>query len=197
MRVTEELRTEHENIVVALNILEQICKNAESGLSFPSQDVDYLLEFFSVYADMCHQEKEELVLFPAMESIGFSQEVSHMAALLLEYQMDHQMDREIINHMDDCVARIKDYNTIVLPVFIKNAHEYIDLLKPHITRENTELFKIADEKIPKKQHPALLKGFKKVEKEKIGAKKYIEFHTSLYLFRDKYAKIATNNTHVL
>jgi len=180
MRLTEELRREHEDILVALNILDRICKRIKSGQPFSGTDAAFVNELFAGYVDKCHTGKEENVLFPALEKLSVAGQDGHVAIRLLEYQMEHQRLAELVSDIDGLLTRIENEETTALANFVLCAREYIDLYRQHIVRENTDVFEIADEEIPQELHKEILGKFRKIEEDTIGVNKYMEFRTSLY-----------------
>jgi hemerythrin-like domain-containing protein len=70
MRPTEELRAEHDGILVMLKILERVSGQLTSPSTVELKHLDQILEFLKVFVDRCHHGKEEDILFPALEEAG-------------------------------------------------------------------------------------------------------------------------------
>jgi hemerythrin-like domain-containing protein len=187
MRITEELRTEHDGMNLALQILDILCNSIISKKTFPKKDVAFLLEYFDIVSNKCHHKKEENVLIPALKNTYLSKNSNYVSTLLLE----HQIDGELIYKLDKYASDIVEHDTLsATSLFISHAHEYIDLLDSHMLKENSILFKFADEYCTEQQCNKMLKDFKKIEEDTIGIQKYGFFQTSLTELRDKYLNLA-------
>src|SRR3546814_5596547 len=70
-QATDVLKHEHDAILMAIKILDQISDEARQG-NATSTDVTQFLGFLREFADTCHHGKEEGLLFPAMIEAGLS-----------------------------------------------------------------------------------------------------------------------------
>src|SRR3546814_2898147 len=68
-QATYVLKHEHDAILMALKILDQISGEARQG-NATSADVVQFLGFLREFVDTCHHGKEEGLLFPAMIEAG-------------------------------------------------------------------------------------------------------------------------------
>ncbi len=71
MKATEQLRDEHEAAKVMLNILERAVAKLEDGKDVDPAHFDQMLEFVTVFLDVCHHGKEEAYLFPPWKRPAF------------------------------------------------------------------------------------------------------------------------------
>jgi hemerythrin-like domain-containing protein len=62
------LRAEHQVIRRVLRILCRLIERAEAGDGFEGEALAHCVEFFHLFADLCHHAKEEDLLFPALEA---------------------------------------------------------------------------------------------------------------------------------
>ena len=60
--------------------------------------------------------------------------------------------------------------------FTRSARDYISLLNQHIDKENNVLFPIAEKQLSEAKLAELLKGFERIEEQKIGVGRHEEFH---------------------
>jgi hemerythrin-like domain-containing protein len=179
MKVSEDLRNEHEGVLLSLKILEKICVDR-----LPIQHVEQLLEFFRIFVDKCHHGKEEDLLFPALEAVGVAKEGGPIGVMLAEHQMGRDFVKEIARALD----KVKSGDINETNKVIENATNYIKLLRQHIDKENTVLFVMADSKIPETKQAEMLKGFEEIEEKRVGHGKHEEFHKMLHSLRDEYLK---------
>lgn len=164
---TEQLKNEHQAVLLALEILEKICQRLEVGEKVEPKHQEEILEFIKIFVDKCHHGKEEDLLFPALEKVGIPKENGPIGMMLTE----HDMGRDYVRGMSENISNPEKY--------IENAHRYIELLKQHIEKENNILYPMADIHISQAKDDELLKEFNKLELERIGPGKHEEFHKML------------------
>jgi hemerythrin-like domain-containing protein len=173
MKAIQELRMEHDAVRLTLKVLDRICQEIElSGKLGNAQHVDHLLEFFTVFVDKCHHGKEEELLFPALEQIGVNRDNGPIGVMLRE----HQLGRESVQKMKATFSQFKTGSVSAAVDFTRNARDYISLLDQHIEKENNVLFPLAEKQLSEAKLAELLKGFEKIEADKIGVGKHEEFH---------------------
>lgn len=160
MLATEQLKKEHEAIILLLDILGVACKVIEAGEKVSQKDLEDIMEFIAVFADKCHHAKEEDLLFPMMEKSG-------VIEVMLQ---EHDLGRSFVRGMREAKTQ---------PEFAVAARNYISLLTQHIEKENDILYAIANTYISKEKQEELLILFEKLEEEKIGIGKHEEFHKLL------------------
>ena len=184
MKASEDLRKEHEGVLLSLKILEKICTKAGTTAGLPIKHVEQLLEFFRVFVDKCHHGKEEDLLFPALEAVGVAGNGGPIGVMLAE----HRMGRGFVKAISDALEKVKAGNGAATTEVLKNALSYIELLRQHIDKENTVLFVMADSKIPEAKQAELLAGFEEIEEKRVGHGKHEQFHKMLQALRDEYLR---------
>lgn len=182
MKATEELRHEHDAILLMLTILDEICTNIERGGEPPLNDVGRILDFLKTFVDGCHHSKEEGHLFPVLESAGIPREHGPIGVMLTE----HELGRKYVRAMVDAAARLRSGDKGASKDFVSEARAYGNLLRSHIAKENNVLFPLADQRIDDSTQSGLLRAFEKIETEKVGAGKHEEYHALLNELRAFY-----------
>lgn len=138
MRVvaSAKLIEEHDRILIGLKILEEMVFLKGNSEEVEISDFAEMIDFLTIFADKCHQGKEEDIYFPAIEATGIKRQDGPIGKML----MDHIEAREFIFRMTELA---KDFQS--------NEHEYmavatdfIRLLREHIETENTTLFPMGD-----------------------------------------------------
>ena len=177
---SQDLVHEHDAILFALRVLEEISNRVNEGQDVPAGDIIELLEFLKLFADKCHHGKEEDFYFPALEAAGIPRINGPIGVMLSE----HDVGREFIKEMQNSVSeKISDKEG-----FVKAAQRYIVLLRSHIEKENKVLFPMGDAKLTEAEHKKLLEEFEKFEENVIGKGKHEELHKQLDEFNRKYLK---------
>src|SRR3990167_7298758 len=176
MTSTEQLRNEHQAVLLALDILEKICRKLEAKEKVDPKHQEEILEFIKIFVDKCHHGKEEDLLFPAMEEVGIPKEEGPIGMMLME----HDVGRSYVKGMSENIPNPEK--------FIGDARGYIELLKQHIEKENNILYQMADSNISQTKDGELLKEFDKLELERIGSGKHEEFHKMIKRLKRIYLK---------
>jgi hemerythrin-like domain-containing protein len=177
-RASEDLKHEHEAVLLALQILEKISASIRSGQKVDRQDLQQILEFFKIFTDTCHHGKEERFLFPALEEAGIPKTNGPIGVMLAE----HELGREYMRRMNAVLAEKSTADSD----FMESADDYIKLLRAHITKENNILFPMGDLKLSTARQQELLEKFERFENEVIGKGKHEELHVLLKKLKNKY-----------
>ena len=184
MTPTDELKEEHQGILLMLKILEKVCAKLEAKEKVDPDHLERIVEFFRVFADKCHHGKEEDLLFPEMEKSGVPKERGPIGVMLIE----HDQGRAFVKGMGEAATRYKKGGSTGLAEFTKNARDYIALLTQHINKENNILFPMGDRAISREKQGELVEAFETLEREKIGAGTHEKFHQLLHHLQEVYLK---------
>ena len=184
MTPSEQLKEEHEGILLMLKILEKVCAKLKSGEKVDPEHLDGIVEFFQVFADKCHHGKEEDLLFPEMEKSGIPKERGPIGVMLME----HDEGRGYVRKMKEAAVKMRRSDPSAPAEFAKSAGDYIALLTRHIDKENNILFPMGDRAVPPEKQGELLEAFEKLEREKIGEGTHERFHRLLHHLQDVYLK---------
>lgn len=184
MKATQQLKDEHQGVLLSLSILEKINQKLKKGEKINPLHLEQLLEFIRVFVDKCHHGKEEDLLFPEMEKAGIPNEGGPIGMMLQE----HNLGRNYVKNFAQAIDEYKTGDLKAGAKIIKNTSGYIDLLKDHIDKEDNILYMMADAHLSAKTQKDLLEKFDKVEDEKIGKGKHEEFHQMLDNLKKIYLK---------
>ena len=191
MRAIEDLIAEHRGIERMLNILEEVADRLDAGRRVERDDMAAMLEFIQVFADRCHHAKEEDLLFPAMASMGISQEGGPIGVMLHE----HGVGREHVREMAGALAGAADGGRAASQAFSEHARAYAQLLRQHIDKEDHVLYPLAERLLGREEDERLYEGFERVETDVIGAGRHEEFHRLLDRLEETYLGGAAEATH--
>ena len=159
MKATEQLKAEHEGIILMLRILTRIANHMEQGTTPNLEELGNLLEFLKIFADRCHHGKEEDLLFPEMEKAGIPKDHGPLGVMLTE----HDAGRRFILGMSEAVDQLRSGNSEAISEFVANARDYIGLLSQHIEKENNILFVMADAHLSAEKQNELCELFERLE----------------------------------
>jgi len=183
MMPTDQLVKEHVSIQLMLDVLERVCSKLNAGGKVPQKHLEQILEFIKVFADQCHHGKEEEVLFPALEKIGFPRDGGPIGVMLAE----HTEGRQYVKELGEAIEQYGRGDSTAVPVLASSARKYIALLNAHIEKENGILFPMAEEHLPERKKMELLAGFGRVDDEKIGKAKHEHMQKILRALTTEYS----------
>lgn len=175
MRPTDDLKNEHEAVLVMLSILGKVAERLEQKAVVPQEHFGQVLEFLRGFVDKCHHGKEETALFPAMEGAGVPKDGGPIGVMLAE----HEAGRGFVRQMAASVG--KDDRA-----FARATQGYVGLLRQHIAKENGVLFPMADKVLSAETQVRLEHEFEEIEEKVVGAGKHEQYHTMLHSLKAFY-----------
>jgi hemerythrin-like domain-containing protein len=165
MKATNVLSEEHRVIERVLNTLETGVGKLEGGQAVRPEFFLSATDFIKGFADGCHHQKEEGVLFKSMESNGIPVQGGPLGVMLAE----HEQGRQFTRAMRSAALELQAGDAEASQKIVENARGYVTLLRQHIYKEDNILFPMADRVIPAAQYDAVWEGFEHVEHEETGA----------------------------
>lgn len=183
MYATQELRDEHEGILVMLDVLERLADDAAQGRAVNLEHAGQVLDFLRTFADRCHHGKEEDLLFPALEAKGFPRDGGPTGVMLAE----HAEGRAHIRAMGEALDQMRAGRGGERE-FAAHARAYVHLLRAHIEKENMVLFAMAERALSPEDHERLAREFARVEAERIGPGVHECYHELIHTLQDIYLK---------
>lgn len=184
MKVTDELKKEHQGIELMLRVLQAIADKLGQGEHIGIEHLDHIMEFLSTFVDKCHHGKEEEFLFPALEAAGVPRDRGPIGVLLSEHEQGRKLIAGLKNGVTNYTSGDKTGTSAIRAV----VDEYTTLLAQHIEKENNALFAMADAKLNTAKDNELFEGFERLEKKRIGAGKHEEFHALLNQLENEYLR---------
>ncbi|MGB4780700.1 hemerythrin domain-containing protein, partial [Candidatus Methylomirabilis sp.] len=161
---TQILKDEHTLILEALDGLERKLAALEAGATPDRAYFEKAVRFIRTFADQCHHGKEEDLLFKTMVDRGFPLQGGPIAVMLSE----HEAGRGYIREMAEASASVGQDKAAAEKI-IRNGRAYIQMLRPHIDKENMILYAMADNMLSPEDQAQMGKAFERFETEKIGA----------------------------
>ena len=178
----EQLKEEHEGILLMLKILDKVSGKMKKQGKVDLAHIEQIVDFFKIFADKCHHGKEEDLLFPEMVKAGIPKEGGPIGVMLAE----HVQGRAYVRAMGEALEALKGGDRKAQEKFIENARSYIALLTQHIDKENNILFPMGDRVLGRDLQKELVEKFEIVEREKIGVGTHEKFHKLLQQLKEIY-----------
>ena len=88
MKCTDLLDNDHQIILRAVDVLEQMADDVRKGHSVDPQDVEFVIRFLKEFEDEHHQTKEESALFPILLKNAGAQEAK-LRQMMFEHGKYH------------------------------------------------------------------------------------------------------------
>jgi len=132
---------EHSNIRRMLRIIRILCYNLMTNPKYDITDFHIVIDFVRNYADKHHHGKEENILFETM--IKEIERLAKSGAITGMY-IEHDMGRLYMSNLEKALECFKNKDDEARLDIIANAISYSDLLNRHIEKENTALYKFAE-----------------------------------------------------
>jgi hemerythrin-like domain-containing protein len=171
MKAIEILMEEHRVIERAIAALERAVQRLEQGDTVaPSFFVDST-DFIQGFADGCHHQKEEGVLFKALTAAGMPTDTGPIAVMLHE----HEEGRRYARGMREAAQRMHQDADAVAQL-IAGARSYAALLREHIHKEDNVLFPMAETIIPHTQQAGMETEFAKLRKAEVSEGLQSKYH---------------------
>lgn len=153
---------EHTNIRRMLKVIRQVSYRVMTLGEFDIEDVTSIIDFVRVYADQHHHGKEEDILFETM-----SKEIEKLAksGAITGMYIEHDSGRLFMANLEKGVESFKAGNDDARLDIIANAICYADLLDRHIEKENTAMYKFAENMLKDTTKSFIEDECEKVEEE--------------------------------
>lgn len=169
---TDVLRREHDAILRMLDVSAVVVDRLGAGAKVEPEILSQLLEFFRLFADRCHHEKEEELLFPLLERKGLLRAGGPIGVMMDE----HTQGRAQMERMSTAAAAYRNGDAAASQRWADAMRRYTTLLRQHIDKENHVLFELADRLMSPAEQEEMTAAFERSEIEKMGAGTHERLH---------------------
>lgn len=166
-KTTKNLEDDHVYILRLIDVMELVAGDPEPDASH----IDEIIYLIKNFADGLHHAKEENILFPFLETRGFSAQSGPVAVMVHE----HISGRNYVKGITEGLALYKQGNKAGVMDINRNILGYIDLLRSHISKENNVLFRMADGVISDEDDKVLFSQFDSLNKTQYSEEGGVDF----------------------
>lgn len=177
MQATEDLKHEHEAILLVLDLAENMIEQVDPS----RKDLRDLIAFFGEFIDHCHHAKEKDMLFRDLKR----KEIESLPELTQSLEREHEEGRRLVSRMRTALDNGPDTGPLEAE-FIQTLDQYRELLEVHIDKENNRLFVIADQLLGEADQQTLKQAFDRHEEEEMGHGRHEQFHAMIDHWRKIY-----------
>ncbi len=167
MTPTDQLKEEHQGILLMLKILEEVCVKLESKEKVDPEHLDRIVEFFRIFADKCHHGKEEDVLFRDLRQKHLSDKDRQVMDELIE---DHIFGRNTTKALVEANMRYREGNEASLGEVTARLKTLVDFYPKHIKKEDEVFFPASRTYFSDEEDQAMLAEFWKFDRKMIHEK---------------------------
>ena len=171
MDAAQILMDEHRVIERVLDALEGAAARLDAGEEIHTDFFLMAADFIKRFADGSHHNKEEGVLFPAMEAAGIPNEGGPIGVMLAEHQEARRLTAAMRTAADELAAGEATAKRHV----VENALKYVTLLRAHIAKEDGVLYPMADRAIQGDAREEFSQAFKQAAQEETSQGVFEEF----------------------
>jgi hemerythrin-like domain-containing protein len=164
---------EHDVIVSVIEAVEAMIDKSEHG-DLNTDFFEKAFDFFAMFADKCHHGKEEVHLFPMLESRGIPHQGGPIGCMLHE----HDEGRAHVGAVRDALLSLSQGDHSAGEVVRLEARAFCELLRQHIQKENQVLFVVGDQAMYEADKELLVKKFNCTQHDTLPAGTH-EKYTSL------------------
>jgi len=184
MKSIDIMVEEHQNIRRMLSVIREVSYRVMTNGEYDFDDFSLIIDFVRNYADKLHHGKEEDILFEAMNNQ--IEKLAKSGAITGMY-IEHDQGRLFIANLEIGLSNFKDNNDKARLDIIANAIAYADLLNRHIEKENTALYKFAENMLPDNVKASIDADCNKIELNAINNGVQARYLNILNMLEDKYS----------
>jgi hemerythrin-like domain-containing protein len=182
MNPRDALREEHGATMKMLAALQRFIAEVVDLKEGDTKDLKALIEFFEIYVDRYHHGKEEQVLFPALAHTR----TAGIDSLIGSLMEDHREARTSMEQIKSNAVTLYSCSEADRYEFRERAEGYVNLVRRHIRKENSELLPLIEERLSETERLQMAGQFHDVEKATLGSSGLEIFLVSVRRLSQKY-----------
>ena len=156
-----ELRHDHRVIQQVVAGMSAVADLLDSGKQVDPSVLSDLVQFLRVFADQCHHEKEEQLLFPLLATKGNVSTRRELESL----EREHRSAKQLVGQLAKVAAVYVHNPAAVRYRVIDLLQQLVELYPAHIWKEDFLLFPLAQQNLSQNEKQYLQDKFEDVERE--------------------------------
>ena len=162
-RPTETLQKEHKICSLVLDAAQREVDTIRPIGHFEVENLDRLIDFFGFFTRECHEPKEAQLLFSKLAQRGVSSDVG----LLAELKVAHEDLSNRLESMEGLLPKARSGGRKAVTAFLDEMQAYIDRMRAHMMKEDTDLFPMVRHVLTQHDHEELARAFESMEWQEI------------------------------
>ena len=156
-QLLSELREDHRNMAIVLNVLESTIETATTGEDPDFELIDEIMRYMTIYPDAVHHPKEDIIY------AELKQQRPELAGGLDDVPEDHAELAILGKKLREDVEAIVAGAAVRREQFIKDALIYVGQLRRHMNWEEEDLFTRIDTMIGEDPHAVDVDAFLQIK----------------------------------
>ncbi len=148
---TELLKEEHRIIQKVVAAMVVLADRLEMGKEVDPNTLTQVAEFMRLFADQCHERREETVLFPTLQDKGLSVHSCPMKRLVEE----HGRGRLLVSGLTKAARAYTDGDSSAREPLLRSLRGLTALYPLHIWQEDQLLFHLAERMLGREEEEEL------------------------------------------
>lgn len=168
MNSIDNLRDDHESVVVFSAILEKIFNELSASKPISVSDLRWLFEFFRDFVIKNHFQKEERILYRHLPSLGLP---GNQVDMLKEEHEVLRNQAKLLRGLVEDLAEGRSYAALDL---LDTGNAYLDLINCHLQKEEAILFPLVEECLSREMDDRISDRLTMLDEETIGTSRQLE-----------------------
>jgi len=181
----DTLREEHGVTMKMLAALQRFIAKVVDLEESDTKDLEALIGFFEIYVDRYHHGKEEQVLFPVLSRTRNAR----IDSLINSLMEDHSAARTSMEQIKSIAVTLHSCSEADRSELKERADLYVDLVRKHIRKENSELLPLIEEGLSETERLQMAGQFDDVERAALGSSGLEVLQASVRKLSQKYTPL--------
>ncbi len=160
MKAIQQMTLEHERIGTVVRALEAEAATLAAGGDPDTKKLHQAIEFFRVYADDRHHQREEVVFFPALIRRGVPPQGCPLGGL----SNGHGTGRELISRLEMQLTTCGDRTEGCRDELRQTLEEIVKFYRHHLWMEDEMVFPMAERFLTEDDDRAMMEEFEKLDR---------------------------------
>jgi hemerythrin-like domain-containing protein len=180
--LADQLKQDHDDIRTMVAVLAEMASRLDAGVDVPPDDIREVIGYMDVFVNRCHNEKEERVLFPALEEAGLRGDGGPLEVMTAE----HQLEMNFLAGMNDALGRHASGDAQAGQMITQYARDYAALLSRDMEQEDQLIFPLAEQQLPPNRQEGMALQFEEIERTVLGPKRHEPYHAMAHELAERY-----------
>lgn len=181
MNPIHDIKGEHAAITIILDAMRKLAIDMRIGKFIDSYRIVQILDFLHTFNELCHNEKEEKCLYPAL----LQHNLPWTADTISDLTSEHNIAHIFINDIDFLFQKYLSGNTQIAEILSLKMLKYVEMEKKHIKIVDTVLLPLCERVFNATDLKSISIDFKKIQDHKVGRLKYQEYYLLLKMLHDE------------
>ncbi|RAP27947.1 hypothetical protein DID78_05730 [Candidatus Marinamargulisbacteria bacterium SCGC AG-343-D04] len=172
MKPSHLLAEEIEQIYSMLDILEVMHEQLQNDQPVNLDDLSRIIHYFRVFVHICHNKKEQHIVFPELQKSGISMNMG----IIKDMQSENQLAEFYIFALKKILKDVKKGDKVAEKKLKTMISKYLNLEKNHIQKEQLFVLPLCNQEISEEKQEKITAEFKLSDEYEFGSGMHHKFH---------------------